>query len=103
MIKEIIYGIRNLILDRQKKKTKINVIKFEKLSKEKNINIKKGTKNKIVIKNKNNKYKDKDNSQNILKSVMKIMKYNDEELNSLRYQYALVMTKGIIVNIIFHY
>ena len=92
-IKEIIYGIRNWILDGQKKKTKINVIKFEKLSKEKNINIKKGTKNKIVIKNKNNKYKDKDNSQSILKSVMKIMKYNDEELNSLNYKAALAYDK----------
>ena len=46
---------------------------------------------KIVHKNKNNETNKKIiNNQEILKNVKKIMKYNDEELNSLNYQYALI-------------
>ena len=37
--------------------------------------------------------RDNINNQDILKKVKEIMKYNDEELNSLSYQYALVYDK----------
>ena len=49
---------------------------------------------KKVHKNKNNEANKKIiNNQDILKNVKKIMKYNDEELNSLNYQNALIYDK----------
>ena len=49
---------------------------------------------KIVHKNKNNETNKKIiNNQDILKNVKKIMKFNDEELNSLNYQNALIYDK----------
>ena len=49
---------------------------------------------KIVHKNKNNETNKKIiNNQDILKNVKKLMKYNDEELNSLNYQNALIYDK----------
>ena len=85
-IKEIIFGIKNMILVGQNKQKKIKVIKFEKIHKKKNKNLKKFIKIKKEL-------KDKNNNQDILKKVKKIMKYNDEELNSLNYKYALAYDK----------
>ena len=159
-IKEIIFGITNWILIEQNMQQNIiKTTKFEHIFKTKNINIKKRTKHKKKIINKNNinknlkikkEKKEKQfsqinynfynkivnnyypsnknlrkknisnnkflitnnlsksriykntskatinrsfNDQDILKNVKKIMKYNDEELNSLNYQNALIYDK----------
>ena len=159
-IKEIIFGIKNLMLIEQNALQKIETTKLEEIFKRKSINIKNGTKKRKRKINKNNIYKnikgknkkrvklfsqinynfynkivnkyyplnkslrkmnfsmhkslktnsslsktkeykitskatirDNINNQDILKKVKEIMKYNDEELNSLSYQYALVYDK----------
>ena len=63
-IKEIIFGLKNMILVGQNKQKKIKVIKFEKIHKKKNKNLKKCIKIKKEL-------KDKNNNQDILKKSRK--------------------------------
>ena len=84
-IKGIISDINNSILDGQKKQRKTKMKKYKQIYKIKNINIKSRTKNKIINQN--------SSKQEILNKKKKIMKYNDEEINSLDYQDALEYDK----------
>ena len=90
-INKIIYGMKNRFLVRPNKQQKIKIKKIEPISKAKNIYIKNSIKNKNKLNNKNKIYKN--NSQDLLRKVKEIMKYNDEELNSLSYQDALAYDK----------
>ena len=86
-IKGIIFDIRNLTLIKQKKQKQIKLINYKQIFKIKNTYIKSKTKNINKIINKIN------SKQEILNKKKKLIKYNDEEINSLNYNLAVAYDK----------